>query len=295
MLSKHLQNTLILLVTSLLLGGCATIPIDESSSSDAKLVSTGESKVAVVNAAKTSAPAFTIRNLYETTGSETAKREVVVEASTISSQTAEPTKVLPDVEVANVEEIPASIENSPEIETVVIEKELPLASDERTAKRSNDLIVITRTDQIDRELTYTDSISYLVMIRPHDYLGKIAKREYDNPGQWRNIYQWNKELVGDDPNIIHPYNELKLFKPEHEITDRSYDYVIHAVAQGETLWSIARDWYGDNLAWKLVYSDNEELFNSSGGRLINGMELKIRTSLILSSTDEHRVSSADIY
>lgn len=286
MIFKHRQNTLKLLVTSLLLGGCATIPIEESISPDSKLVSTGESKIAVAAVKQTSAPAYTIRNLYETPGSETIRQEIAIEADSVSTSDAEPTKI---------EVIPSRPQISPKIDPVVIEEEHPLTNDERTVRMSNDLIVIARTDPVDRELTYTDSISYFVMIRRHDYLGKIAVREYDNPGQWRNIYRWNKDLIGDDPNVIHPYNELELFKPEHEITDRSYDYVIHAVAQGETLWSIARDWYGDNLAWKLVYSDNEELFNSSGGRLISGMELKIRTILIESSTDEHRVRVSSAY
>lgn len=155
--------------------------------------------------------------------------------------------------------------------------------------------VITRiTNRADVELTFTDSISYLVMIRPDDYLGKIAKREYDNPGKWPSIYRWNKDLIGDDPNVIHPYHELQLFKPEQEITDRSYDYIIHAVAEGETLWSVAQDWYGDNLAWVTIYADNEELFSSSRGRLTPGMELKIRTSLFGSPLDEQRVSSVAI-
>jgi hypothetical protein len=64
------------------------------------------------------------------------------------------------------------------------------------------------------------------------------------------------------------------------------------VDQGETLWSIARDWYGDNLAWIILYSDNEELFNSNGGRLTQGMELRIRTGLFEPDTDEYDMYSA---
>ena len=116
--------------------------------------------------------------------------------------TAEPAKVLeeaasadvpPRVNSTKVEDIPASIERSPKLAAVAINYEQPLASNESTVTASSDLIVITRTDRVDRELAYTDSASYLVVIRPDDYLGKIAKREYDNPGEWRNIYQWNKE------------------------------------------------------------------------------------------------------
>lgn len=181
--------------------------------------------------------------------------------------------------VRDVAEAPASA--SPELAQV-------------TEARSADLIVIHRTDRADVELTVTDNSRYLVMIRPDDYLGKIAQREYNNPGKWRSIYQWNKELIGANPNVIHPYRELQLFKPEQEIPDWSYEYIIHAVAQGETLWSIAKDWYGDNLAWVIIYADNEELFSSNGGRLTRKMELKIRTSLFGQSSNEQRVSSVAI-
>lgn len=153
-------------------------------------------------------------------------------------------------------------------------------------------VIHRNTNRTDVELTISDSISYLVIIRPADFLGKIAMREYDNAGKWSSIYRWNRALIGDDPNLIHPYHELELFKPEHEISDWTYNYIIHAVAEGETLWSIAKDWYGDNLAWITIYADNEELFSSNSGRLTPGMELKIRTSLFGPPSDEQRVSRA---
>lgn len=166
-------------------------------------------------------------------------------------------------------------------------------SESRPAASHEPLPVIHRnTNRADVELTISDSVSYLVLIRPADFLGKIAMREYDNAGKWSSIYRWNRALIGDDPNLIHPYRELELFKPEHEISDWTYNYIIHAVAEGETLWSIARDWYGDNLAWITIYADNEELFSSNSGHLIPGMELKIRTSLFGPPSDEQRVSSA---
>ncbi len=94
-------------------------------------------------------------------------------------------------------------------------------------------------------------------------------------------------------NTVIPIVDLRIrfSLPEQEITDWSYEYIIHAVVRGETLWSIAKDWYGDNLAWVTIYADNEDLFSTNKGRLSPGMELKIRTSLVGPPSDDQRVSS----
>ena len=46
------------------------------------------------------------------------------------------------------------------------------------------------------------------MIEPGDFLGKIAQKEYGDFRLWRYIYAWNKEEIGDNPNLIFPYNFL---------------------------------------------------------------------------------------
>ena len=55
-----------------------------------------------------------------------------------------------------------------------------------------------------------DSVAYSYMIRPNDYLTKIAFNEYGNPNEWSKIYQWNRTSIGDDPNLIYPYRDLEL-------------------------------------------------------------------------------------
>ncbi len=185
-------------------------------------------------------------------------KEVVEEAPTPEGE--EPAPAPEEiVETPVVEEVAIPEEES--AEPVVVPREEPRDIEERLPR-----------EQPDRG-------SYLYMIRHNDYLVKIATNEYGNPNEWRSIYSWNLERIGDDPNLIYPYHELELRKPENEIIRWDYDYTIHIVEQGETLWSIAGDAYGDEIAWIVIFWDNEETLDSNAGRLKPGMELRIRTEL----------------
>ncbi len=124
-----------------------------------------------------------------------------------------------------------------------------------------------------------DSVAYSYIIRPNDYLTKIAFNEYGNPAKWQSIYKWNRQRIGDDPNNIYPYRDLELFKPPEEIAAVEYEYILHTVASGENLWSIAGEAYSDERAWIVIFWDNEKLLSDNSGYIKPGMELKIRTQL----------------
>lgn len=170
------------------------------------------------------------------------------------------------------------------VEAPLVEEEIPVEAEEVVEEviipeeEPTEPVVVPREEPRYVE-QLPDSGSYLYMIRHNDYLVKIATNEYGNPNEWRRIYSWNRERIGDDPNLIYPYHELDLLKPVEEIVEWSYDYTIHVVEQGETLWSIAGDVYGDEIAWIVIFWDNEELLNSNAGWLEPGMELRIRTEL----------------
>ena len=53
-----------------------------------------------------------------------------------------------------------------------------------------------------QEQTYT--------VKKGDSLSKIAKRVYGDAQQWRRIYEANRALIGDNPDLIHPGQALKL-------------------------------------------------------------------------------------
>jgi nucleoid-associated protein YgaU len=47
-------------------------------------------------------------------------------------------------------------------------------------------------------------------VKQGDSLSKIAKRVYGDAQQWRRIYEANREVVGGNPDLIHPGQVLKL-------------------------------------------------------------------------------------
>ncbi len=131
----------------------------------------------------------------------------------------------------------------------------------------------------DYDQILTDSVWVDYMIKPGDYLSLIAYNEYGNANEWRRIYRWNREMIGDDPDKIYPYNELDLKKPQGSAVEFSYEHYLHTVQSGETLWIIANKEYGDSYAWVVLFWDNEKLINDNDGNLYPGMKLKVRTSL----------------
>ena len=141
--------------------------------------------------------------------------------------------------------------------------------------------------ELDYDKLFPDSIWTSYMTKRGDYLSLIAYKEYNNANEWRRIYNWNRaeweeKGIGpdrDNPNYIFPYKELDLKKPAENAIEWAYDYYIYIVQEGESLWTIAQNEYEDELAWVVLFWDNEKILEGQEGKLIPGMELKVRTQL----------------
>lgn len=46
-------------------------------------------------------------------------------------------------------------------------------------------------------------------VKSGDTLSAIAKREYGDAGQWKRIFEANRDTI-DNPDLIHPGQELKI-------------------------------------------------------------------------------------
>jgi nucleoid-associated protein YgaU len=124
-----------------------------------------------------------------------------------------------------------------------------------------------------------DSVNVIYMTRPGDFLTKIAVNEYGRVSVWRKIWDWNYEKIGDNPDLIFPYQEYDLKKPREVAKPVKYDLYDYTVEPGETLWSIANKEYGNNYAWVVILRDNFDLLGNDYDTLEPGTTLKLRTKL----------------
>ena len=129
------------------------------------------------------------------------------------------------------------------------------------------------------QITAMDSVEVFYMIRPNDYLVKIAINEYGRPTMWRNIWKWNYDSIGDNPDRIYPYRELSLKKPVEYAVKTEFTYYDYIVKEDDTLWSIAKGEYDNNLAWIVILRDNYDEISDTYNDLDAGTVLKLRSKL----------------
>ena len=58
--------------------------------------------------------------------------------------------------------------------------------------------------------TETETKTKIYTVDSGDNLSNIAKQELGDANRWREIYELNKDVIGDNPDLIQPGMELKL-------------------------------------------------------------------------------------
>ena len=140
---------------------------------------------------------------------------------------------------------------------------------------NNDFLdeVQSLNDAENNELMYQDYI-----VKKRETLYGIASSVLGDAKKWSLIYEWNKELMGFDSTLIFPYQVLKM-KVESIMDDNvKKEDSRYVVRDGDTLWKIAEQKYGDPYAWKLLLHDNKQQFDDPNKIQIN-QELIIRSPL----------------
>src|SRR5947209_7840316 len=79
-------------------------------------------------------------------------------------------------------------------------------------------------------------------VQPGDALWSIAQQFYGDGSQWNKIYDANKQIIGPDPNNLRPGMVLTI-PPAAPAT------TTYTVRAGDSLWSIAQQFYGDGNQW----------------------------------------------
>lgn len=124
-----------------------------------------------------------------------------------------------------------------------------------------------------------DSVDVFYMVKPNDWLSKIALNEYGKIGMWKAIYRWNRKKIGDNPNLIYPFHEFLLKKPKEIANPVEYNLYEYTVKHNESLWSIAGKEYGNNYAWIVILRDNADVLGANLEKIPAGTVLKLRTKL----------------
>ena len=212
----------------------------------------------------------------------------------------------PEIDSLQFEDVSDSIVvefNLPEfpmIEEILpdIPERVELVEEEIISPTVEDSIKSVITDTLSMPLTNTDTnmvvqtisefpvdstwVEYIILYG--ESLRSISQKEFGTEEYWSLIYEWNKEIMDENPALIFPYQILKLRKPaSYEIEIVSDD--LYIVSTGETLWSIAKSIYKDEYAWSILLHDNKEKLEDPD-KIFPGYPLVIRTQLV-ESRDEN--------
>jgi LysM repeat protein len=106
-------------------------------------------------------------------------------------------------------------------------------------------------------------------IQQGDSLFSIAQQAYGDGNQWQKIYDANKQVIGDDPNLIRP-GELLLIPALGPTPGSNY-----TVEPGDSLFSIAQLAYGDSNQWQKIYDANKQVIGNDPNLIRPGEVLYI--------------------
>jgi len=194
---------------------------------------------------------------------ETTQPQVVEEDTT---QTEQQEMVTPEVEEDTTEAMATQVEEdtTAAAETVT----------EDTLKQAPGQL-----EEVMEVVAEGDTIDMYYMVKPEDWLSKIAENEYGDIKMWKKIYKWNRKKIGDDPNLIFPFHEFLLKKLKENANDLEYEFYNYTVEFNESLWDIAQKEYGNAYAWIVLLRDNADVLGSDLKSIKPGTVLKVRTNL----------------
>ncbi|MCC8191255.1 MAG: LysM peptidoglycan-binding domain-containing protein [Planctomycetes bacterium] len=144
----------------------------------------------------------------------------------------------------------------------------------------------------DDDLPASQGLRYYI-IRPGDTLTRIAQNEVGSASLANNIYLFNRNVI-DNPDHLVVGTRILLPAREEESRDFSpaaapggstagtgNQVRIHRVVSGDTLSSIALQYYGSSAAWRYLYEANADV-------IANPNQLRVGTSLAIPPYGDRR-------
>lgn len=105
-------------------------------------------------------------------------------------------------------------------------------------------------------------------VKPGDNLWDIAHKNLGDGAKWQDIYKLNQDVVGTNPDLIHPGAQLNLGDGSHMTA--SADYV---VKPGDNLWNISKDHLGGGQNWNHLYHQNADVIGNNPSLIHPGQNL----------------------
>ena len=97
---------------------------------------------------------------------------------------------------------------------------------------------------------------------------------YENEVSGQKVYSG---IAWDTLEAAKKHPDLKKYKFEYTFSEPTFTN--YTVQDGDNLWNIAGNQYGDAKSWIILLWDNEESIKVNAGILNPGMTLKLRTKL----------------
>ena len=118
------------------------------------------------------------------------------------------------------------------------------------------------------------------VVQPGDTLWAIAQNAYGDGNEWTAIYNRNKAVIGDNPNVLKSGESF--YVPGR--------YVVQA---GDSLSSIAEMVYDtqDPNAWQKLYDENKDTLGSDPNRIYPGQILYFITETGMGGAGAHGTGS----
>lgn len=106
-------------------------------------------------------------------------------------------------------------------------------------------------------------------VQSGDTLSVIAQNFYSDANLWQRIYDANRGIIGPDPDLIYPGQNLVI--PDlNTASARTY-----TVQPGDTLSVIAQKFYGDANSWQIIYDANRSVIGDNPDQIFPGQNLVI--------------------
>jgi nucleoid-associated protein YgaU len=101
-----------------------------------------------------------------------------------------------------------------------------------------------------------------------DSLWEIARKQLGDSSRWHEIYNLNSDVIGSNPDLIHPGVTLKM--PDGNAIADSY-----VVQPGDNLWNIARHHLGGGEHWSQIYQMNQDIIGANPNLIHPGQHLSL--------------------